>query len=43
MEPVLDLYSDFRAENGPSQSQHTFAVLFMELTATFFNSDLEAA
>lgn len=41
MEPVLDLYSGLRAENGPSKSQHIFRVLFMELTAIFFNCESE--
>lgn len=41
MEPVLDLYSGSRAENGPRESQHIFRVLFMELTAIFFNCESE--
>lgn len=41
MKPVLDLYSGSSAENQPTELQHIFMILLMELTAILFNSGSE--
>lgn len=41
MKPVLDLYSGSSAENQPTELQHIFIILLMELTAILFNSGSE--